>query len=247
MQAIDWRAVFFVNLPVSACAILVALRAVAPDERDKRPLDWPGAALATLALGGLTFALTIWSSSGGMTVMGWAALALGLLTLAAYLITEHRRGERAMMPSALFGTRAFVGLTLYTFLLYAALGGLIVLLPFTLIHGGYSPLQAGSALLPFAIGIGFGSRAMGRVAQRIGPRWPLTIGPLIVAAGFALLTRVDPAASYWTSVLPGMAAIAAGMALAVAPLTTAVSCRRSTTRTPAPPAASTAPSPAPAA
>ena len=128
-----------------------------------------------------------------------------------------------MMPLALFGTKAFVGLTAYTFLLYGALGGLIVLLPFVLITGGgYSPVQAGLALLPFSFGIGLGSRAMGRLTERIGPRWPLTIGPLVVAAGFALMLRVEPQASYWTSVLPGIAAIALGMAMAVAPLTTAV-------------------------
>lgn len=222
VEVLDWRAVFYVNIPVSIAAILVAMRAVAPDTRDKRPLDWPGAALATLALGGLTWALTLWSSEGGMTLTAWIGLGAGLAALAAYLVTERRRGDAAMMPTALFGTRAFVGLTLYTFLLYAALGGLIVLLPYILIHGGYTPFQAGSALLPFAIGVGFGSRIMGKVAQRIGPRWPLTIGPLITAAGFALLVLVDPRASYWTSVLPGMATIAAGMALAVAPLTTAV-------------------------
>jgi predicted MFS family arabinose efflux permease len=128
-----------------------------------------------------------------------------------------------MMPLALFGSRAFVGLTILTFLLYGALGGLVLLLTCVLIvAGGYSPLQAGLALLPFAIIIGSASRLMGRVALRIGPRLPLSIGPLITALGFVLLVRVEPDESYATSVLPGILVIAFGMAGAVAPLTTAV-------------------------
>lgn len=120
-------------------------------------------------------------------------------------------------------SRPFIGLTLLTLLLYGALGGLLVLLPYLLIvGGGYSTTQAGLALLPFAIVIGTMSRLAGRLAERIGPRWPLTIGPVVTGAGFALLVRADPLASYWASILPGMAVIALGMAGAVAPLTTAV-------------------------
>ncbi|WP_293993063.1 MFS transporter [Sphingomonas sp.] len=223
VDSVGWRAIFFISLPVAAAAIGLALTGVAESGEGQQPLDWPGAALATVALGALTWALTLWSSQRVMTEAAWIALGVGLATLALFVIVEHRRCDRAMMPLALFGTKAFVGLTSYTFLLYGALGGLIVLLPFVLITGGgYSPVQAGLALLPFSIGIGLGSRAMGILTERIGPRWPLTIGPLVVAAGFALMLRVEPQASYWTSVLPGIAAIALGMAMAVAPLTTAV-------------------------
>lgn len=158
-----------------------------------------------------------------MTVASWVALGAGLVTLGLFVLVEHRRRDRAMMPLALFGTRAFVGLTAYTFLLYGALGGLIVLLPYVLITaGGYSPLQAGLALLPFSFAIGLGSRLMGGLTERIGPRWPLTIGPGVVAGGFALMLLIGERANYWTQVLPGMLAIALGMAMAVAPLTTAV-------------------------
>ncbi|MDB5677334.1 MFS transporter, partial [Sphingomonas bacterium] len=223
VDAVGWRAIFFINLPVAALAIGFALKGVEESGDGKQPLDWPGAALATVALGALTWALTLWSSKRVMTEASWIALGAGLVTLALFVAVEHRRRDRAMMPLALFGTKAFVGLTAYTFLLYGALGGLIVLLPFVLITGGgYSPVQAGLALLPFSFGIGLGSRAMGRLTERIGPRWPLTIGPLVVAIGFALMLRVEPQASYWTSVLPAIAAIALGMAMAVAPLTTAV-------------------------
>ena len=108
-----------------------------------------------------------------------------------FLAVERRRGGHAMVPLAMFGSRAFVGLTLFTFLLYGALGGLMLLLPYTLIEaGGYSPVMAGAALLPLPIVIALGSPPMGKLAARIGPRWPLTLGPLLVAAGFALALRI---------------------------------------------------------
>jgi predicted MFS family arabinose efflux permease len=158
-----------------------------------------------------------------MSAISWIGLAGGIAALGLFLFAEYKQGDKAMMPLGLFGSRAFGGLTLVTFLLYAAMGGLILLLPYVLIvGGGYSPLGAGAALLPFSILIGGGSRLMGRVAETIGPRWPLTVGPIICGAGFALMVRLDPHGSFWTSILPGMAVMALGMAGAVAPLTTAV-------------------------
>jgi len=220
---VGWRAIFLLNVPVAAAAIAIALLAVEESGQGEQALDWPGAALATVALFALTWSLTTWSSSHAMSDLSWAALAGGIGALGLFLWVEHHRGNRAMMPLGLFGSAAFGGLTLLTFLLYAALGGLILLLPYVLIvGGGYSPLRAGAALLPFSILVGGGSRLMGRLAETIGPRWPLTIGPMVTGLGFALLVRVEPQASYWTSVLPGMAVIALGMAGAVAPLTTAV-------------------------
>jgi EmrB/QacA subfamily drug resistance transporter len=220
---IGWRPIFLLNVPVAAGAIAIALAAVKESGAGRQPLDLPGAVLATIALFALTWALTLWSSAHVMSQASWLGLSGGILALGLFVWVEHRRGDRAMMPLSLFGSAAFGGLTVLTFLLYAALGGLILLMPYVLIvGGGYSPLQAGTALLPFSIVIGGASRLMGRLAERIGPRWPLTIGPIVTGAGFALLVRVDPHASYWTSVLPGMVVIALGMAGAVAPLTTAV-------------------------
>lgn len=223
VDTVGWRAIFYLNLPVAAAAIWIAWRYVEESGDGRQPLDWLGASLATGALGLLTWALTIWSGRHGGSPILWIGAVSGLLLLASFLWAEHRRGERAMMPLSLFGSKAFVGLTLLTFLLYGALGGLLVLLPYVLIEGGgYSPLQAGLALLPFPVLIGAASRVMGRATEKIGPRWPLTIGPIVTGAGFALMVRVDPHASYWTSILPGMAVVALGMAGAVAPLTTAV-------------------------
>ena len=223
ISTVGWRAIFYINLPFGMAAILVALLAVRESGEGKRALDWRGASLATLALFGLTWALTLWSSTHQMSVGSWIGLAGGLAALGLFVGVEYAQDDKAMMPLDLFGSRAFGGLTLVTFLLYAAMGGLILLLPYVLIvGGGYSPLTAGAALLPFSILIGGGSRLMGRLAETIGPRWPLTIGPLVCGVGFALMVRLDPHGSFWTSVLPGMAVMALGMAGAVAPLTTAV-------------------------
>ena len=220
---VGWRAIFYINLPFGALAILIALLAVHESGEGKRALDWLGASLATVALFGLTWALTLWSSTHHMSGESWIGLAGGIAALGLFVLAERKEGDKAMMPLDLFGSRAFGGLTLVTFLLYAAMGGLILLLPYVLIVGGdYSPLRAGAALLPFSILIGGGSRVMGRVAETIGPRWPLTIGPIVCGCGFALLVRLDPHASFWTSILPGMVVLALGMAGAVAPLTTAV-------------------------
>lgn len=127
------------------------------------------------------------------------------------------------MPLALFLSPRFVGLTVFTFLLYGALGGLLVLLPYVLIEiQGYAATVAGAALLPLPLVIGLTAPTMGRLAEKHGAGLPLTLGPLVVAAGFLLATRIGAAGAYWTTTLPAMLLISLGMAGAVAPLTTAV-------------------------
>lgn len=223
VDAIGWRSVFYLNIPISLAAVLIARACVEESADGRQPLDWLGAALATSALGAFTWALTLWSSHQIVTDTVWAGLFAGALLLVAFVFIEHRKREAAMMPLALFASRPFVGLTVLTFLLYGALGGLILLLPYLLIvAGGYSPLDAGLALLPFPVVIGTASRLMGRLAEGIGPRWPLTIGPIVAGLGFLLLIHADPHNDYATSILPGIAVIAIGMAVTIAPLTTAV-------------------------
>jgi MFS family permease len=156
-----------------------------------------------------------------MTALLLCGAGAGLML--AFIIVEKMRGNSAMMPLALFGSSDFVGLTGLTFALYGALGALMVLLPYLLIReNGYSGTEAGGALLPFAVVLAVASPAMGALAGRIGSRLPLTIGPLIVAGGFALALRIGSHADYWTDILPAILVMAIGMAGAVAPLTNAV-------------------------
>ena len=219
-----WPTIFYINLPLCLGAILIALRFV-PESRDPAAgrTDYPGALLVTIGLGALTYGLTLWSAHQKPDPINITAIIAGLALTAAFLAVEHRRGDKAMMPLTMFSDRSFVGLNLLTFLLYGAFGGATLLLPFVLIEAAqYSPVQAGLAMLPLPIVIALASPQMGKLATRIGPRWPLAIGPTIVAAGMLLSMRIVPGQSYWIAIFPAISVMAAGMAIAVAPLTTAV-------------------------
>lgn len=223
IETVGWRAIFFINLPLAAGAFALAATRVNETGQGKQRLDWGGVGVATLALGAITWGLTVLSAAEPLPAPGLAATGAGFAGLALFVWLEARQGPRASMPLALFGTRSFGGLTLLTFLLYGALGGALVLVPLLLIENrGFSPLLAGAALLPIPLILGAASRTMGTIAAKTGPRGPLTIGPLIVAAGFALSTTASPDASYWTTLFPALVLVAIGMAGAVAPLTTAV-------------------------
>ena len=224
IDVVGWRAMFLVNMPTAAAALAFALRFVQDTPRvDHRRLDVAGALLATAGLACLTWGLTAASGPAGLHGLSVAALVVGAVLFALFLAVQRHRGERAMMPLQLFAAPRFVGLTLVTFLLYGGLGGLLVLVPYVLIQiAGYSATAAGAALLPIPIVIALMSPTLGRIAGRLGPRRPLTVGPLLVALGFVLITRVDSGGGYWTTTLPAMLVIAFGMACAVAPLTNAV-------------------------
>ena len=221
---VGWPAIFYINLPLALGAILLALRFV---EESREPgagrTDYAGALLATGGLGGLTYALTLWSATRHFTNEALIALAAGVVLLAAFLFVEYRRGPRAMMPLTLFEGRCFSGLNLLTFLLYGAFGAAMLLIPYVLItSGGYSPVKAGLAMLPMPILMTSLSPTMGGLAARIGPRIPLTAGPFVVAIGLLLARLVTPEASYWTGTFPMVVVMAAGMTIAVAPLTSSV-------------------------
>lgn len=224
IDLVGWRAIFFINLPIAAGAIVLAWRYVRDDRAETRPrLDLAGAALVAAGLSALTWGLTVASASMGLTPLSSAALLAGALLLAAFLFVERRKAEAAMMPLGLFTSMRFVGLTVLTLLLYGALGGLFVLVPYVLIESKhYSATAAGAALLPLPLVLALTSSSMGKLAGRIGSHWPLSIGPMVVAVGCLLAMRVGQPGSYWATVLPAMLVIALGMAGAVAPLTTAV-------------------------
>ncbi|MDT7580810.1 MAG: hypothetical protein QOK35_2074 [Pseudonocardiales bacterium] len=219
----SWRAVFLLNLPLAALVVAVALRHV-PETRDREAapgLDVPGTVLAVVALGALTWSLTELGAQGA-TPVPLVVLAVGLAALVVFVAVE-RRSPHPLVPPQLFADRSFSGANAATLLVYGALGVVFLLLVLQLqVVGGFSPLVAGTALLPLTLIMLLFSARAGALAQRIGPRLPMTAGPLVAAAGLLLLRRIGPGASWLADVLPGVAVFGAGLALTVAPLTATV-------------------------
>lgn len=222
-DTVSWRAVFLINLPLAALAVGFIL-AGARESRAPRagPVDWAGALTATLGLAAITWSLTEAPARGIHASSVIAGLLLGVAALAAFVVIE-RRAESPMVPLKLFQSATFSGANGLTFLLYAAFGGALFLLPFQLIRvHGYSTASAGAALLPLSVGLAVLSPMAGALTARLGVRIMLTIGPLVVAAGFAVLALRAGEPAYWSGVFPGLALLAVGMGIAVAPLTDAV-------------------------
>ncbi|MGB0100417.1 MAG: MFS transporter [Nocardioides sp.] len=219
VQYADWRWIFLVNLPLAAVAVGVAQRAV-PETRDPhtpRDFDLVGAVLAALALGGLTYALIEWGGT-------YAAWALVVTVLAAVgFVVDERRSDHPMLPLGIFADRTFAAANAMTLVVYAALGAVLFFLVLQLqTVSGYGALEAGLATLPITVCMLLLAARGGALSSRIGPRIPMTIGPLVMALGTLLLTRVGPNVDYWTDVLPGLTIFGIGLALMVAPLTATV-------------------------
>lgn len=221
VDTFGWRWIFLLNVPIGLLALLLALK-LSPDRRVDRslPLDYRGAALATLTLGLLTFGLI--SIGDRRLLPGFLAVA-GALAAGAWFVRHESRAASPMMPLSLFRDRSFSGANALTVLLYAALGGAFFLMPLLLIRvHGYSATAAGAALLPFAAILGLGSRAAGRLVSRLGPRLPLVVGPLVAGAGFAVLADGVTESDYVAGYLPGLVVVGVGMTVTIAPLTTTV-------------------------
>ncbi|MEZ4424171.1 MAG: MFS transporter [Gemmatimonadota bacterium] len=227
IDALDWRWAFAIVVPPALAAGIVGQRSIRESKEpgeERTPPDLQGALLATLTLATLVYALIRFPAAGWRDPRVLAAAVAGLAFGAAFLIVERRKRQEAMMPLGIFGSGSFSGISILTLLLYGALGGVLVLLPYVLITSlGFSATGAGAAMLPFPLIMGTLSRSAGGWAVRIGIRTTLTVGPLLVAAGFMLFAVLaGPGMTYWSGILPGLLVMASGMAISVAPLTTAV-------------------------
>ncbi|RKN42789.1 MFS transporter [Micromonospora endolithica] len=234
IDALSWRWIFFLNVPIAVVVLLAAVRWV-PESRDEaasrtqgpgrrhRRFDVAGALLGAAALAGITYALIDAPVRGFDSLPVLGSALVGLLGAVVFVLVERRRGDTAMLPTGLFGSRLFSVLNIFTVVVYAALSGFTFFLAVYLQNVvGWSALLTGVSLLPMTVLLLVGSARAGALSARIGPRLPLTVGPVVAALGLILLRGVDPGASYWRDVLPGVTLFGAGLTLVVAPLTASV-------------------------
>jgi EmrB/QacA subfamily drug resistance transporter len=220
IAASSWRYIFLINVPIAIVTIAIAMKHV-PDTRDDTAtgrLDVSGAVLATLGLAGLTYGLIEAGTHGLGSARVLVALAVGAACLAGFVLVEYN-SSHPMLPPDIFANARFTGANLVTVVVYSALGTstFLIVLYFQEVLG-YSALESGAALLPLTVlMLGLSGRS-GQLADRIGARTPMTIGPLLMAAGFLLMLRVSPDTSYLETVLPAMIVLGLGLVATVAPL-----------------------------
>ncbi len=219
VQYADWRWIFLINLPIAALTVFIAVRAV-PETRDPNAsvhFDIPGAVLATAALAGATYALIEWGGTAA-----WIAAVVAVLAGVGFVVVEDRTAE-PMLVLGIFRDRTFSASNVMTLLVYGALGaqGFFVTIQLQTVSG-YGALAAGAAFVPTTIVMLALASPGGRLGQRIGPRIPMTFGPLVIAAGVLLMLMIGPDVSYVRDVLPGAIVFGLGLSLMIAPLTATV-------------------------
>ncbi|MEH3067381.1 MAG: DHA2 family efflux MFS transporter permease subunit [Aeromicrobium erythreum] len=213
VDAVGWRSVFWINVPLAVAVVWVTLRHVPESRGAQTRLDVEGAVLTVGTLASLTY---------GLVEQTWWPALVGVALLVAFVV-HQARSPHALVPLSLFADRVFTAANICTFAIYAALSGTMFLLVLQLQYvAGYTPLEAGLATLPLTVLMLLLSSRAGALGQRLGPRIPMTVGPLVSAAGLLLLLRVGADASFWVDVLPGATLLGLGITLLVAPLTTAV-------------------------
>jgi EmrB/QacA subfamily drug resistance transporter len=224
VESASWRWIFVINLPFALVVLWVGIRHV-PETRNEHAvhgIDFTGAILTVVGLAGVIFGLTAGPEQGWSAPEVLIPLIGGLVVLGAFVVVEQRSAH-PLVPLGIFRSTQFSAANIVTFVVYAALAGAFFLLPIQLqTVVDFSPIASGAALLPVTIIMLFGSSRAGRLATRIGPRIPMSLGPAIAGAGLLLLSTVGAGTTYWTGVLPGIAIFGCGLALTVAPLTATV-------------------------
>jgi len=221
ISAVSWRLVFFINLPIAVAVVAINTWHV-PETKAPGPvprLDVRGAACISGALAGITYGLIAASTYGWSSTQVLVPLILGAVLLGLFIMVEAREPQ-PMLPLGVFKSRQFTAANAVTFIVYAALGGLLFLVPVVLqVAHGYSPLEAGAALLPVTFIMLLLSSRSGALAARIGPRLQMSVGPLVLAVSFLLFIRIGGSGDYLTAVLPAVLVFGLGVAIMVAPLT----------------------------
>ena len=223
VQALSWRYVFLINVPIAAVIVIVTQKYIeeSRDESDNAPVDWLGAGVVTAALGLLTYGFIALQGAQG-NLLGFATIAAGLGLVVLFVYVE-RRSPAPMVPLGLFASGPFAISNLYTLLLYAGVGAGFFFVPFNLINvQGYTPTQAGAALLPMILIMFLLSRWSGGLVAWAGARIPLTLGALIATFGFVLFAFTGVGRTYLASFFPAVMVLGIGAAVFVAPLTTTV-------------------------